>query len=82
MHPGPVMVPLALGRGHRATTDLRWVSGPVYPNNRRVRVSFVTVRIGAGELRAPLKAVIYGPAGRPVPFQQPPFGVVGETPER
>jgi hypothetical protein len=29
MHPGPVMLPVRLGAGHQAETDLRWVAGPV-----------------------------------------------------
>src|SRR5579871_2646166 len=34
MHPGPVMLPVRLAAGHLATADLRWVSGPVFPQNR------------------------------------------------
>ena len=73
MHPGPVMIPVVLGGGHRAATDLRWVSGPVFPVNRSVRARFVTVRVGGAVLKAPLTAVLYGPKGRPVTFEQPPL---------
>lgn len=59
-----------LGGGHRAAIDLRWVSGPVYSRNRSVRTGSVTVRIGATQLHAPLAAVLYGPAGKPITFDQ------------
>ena len=73
MHPGPVVMPVFVGAGHRAASDLRWVSGPVFDHNRSVRAASVTVRIGGGVLRAPLKAVLYGPTGKPVTFEQPPL---------
>jgi hypothetical protein len=72
MHPGPVMVPVRLAAGPRAAIDLRWVSGPVFDRSRSVSAQSVTVRIGAGLLRAPLGATLYGPAGRPVTFDQSP----------
>ncbi len=71
MHPGPVMTPVRIGGGHRATIDLRWVSGPVYPHSRSVRAASVGVQVGAGVLRAPLKAVLYG-GGDPILFDQTP----------
>lgn len=69
MHPGPVMIPVRIGGGHRATIDLRWVSGPVYPHSRSIRAAGVGVQVGAGVLRAPLRAVLYG-AGDPILFDQ------------
>lgn len=73
MHPGPVMVPVRLGGGHRAASDLRWVSGPVYAHSRSVRAAFVTVRIGGAVLRARCAGVLYGAAGVPLSFDQPPL---------
>lgn len=73
MHPGPVMMPVRLSGGHRAATDLRWVSGPVFPHSRSVRVARITVQIGTKVLRAPLTAVLYGEAGKPVTFDQTPL---------
>jgi hypothetical protein len=73
MHPGPVMVPLRLAAGHRAVTDLRWVAGPVFPQNRALRSATITVRIGGTTIRAPLTATLYGNAGKPVTFDQPPL---------
>jgi hypothetical protein len=73
MHPGPVMMPVRLGHGQQIGTALRWVSGPVYSRNRHIQAAAVTVRIGRALLRARLVAVLYGPAGEPVPFNQEPL---------
>jgi hypothetical protein len=73
MHPGPVMVPVRLAAGHRASIDLRWISGPVYPRSRSIRAATVTVSFGRATLRAPLKALLYGETGKPVMFDQTPL---------
>jgi hypothetical protein len=73
MHPGPVMVPVRLAAGHRATANLRWVSGPVYPHSRSIRAATITVRFNGSTLRAPIAAVLYGEAGKPVLFNQTPL---------
>lgn len=73
MHPGPVMVPVRLAAGHRAATDIRWISGPVFPHSRNIRASTISVYIGAATLAVPIKATLYGPAGQPVTFAQRPF---------
>lgn len=70
MRPGAPVRPIVLPAGKRAALTLRWVSGAVYDRSRQVNAARVTVRIGAGLLGAPLAAALYGPAGRPVPFEQ------------
>ncbi len=70
MHPGPVMIPRHLAGGQSAAVDLRWVSGPVFPANRSLHAARVTVRIGEGVLKAPLRATLYGAAGQDVSFDQ------------
>lgn len=78
---GPVIAAVRVHGRHRAATALRWVSGPVYPRSRAVRTATVTVRLGTAALRAPLVAVLYGPAGKPITFDQAPLrameGVAG-----
>lgn len=74
--PGPVMASLRLAAGHRVATHLRWVSGAVFPSNRSIHAASVTVRIGTAMLRAPLKAILYGEAGKPLTFDQPPLRAV------
>jgi hypothetical protein len=76
MHPGPVMLPVRLAAGHGAVAELRWVSGPVFSRNRSISTANVSVRIGGGTLRAPLRAVPYGEAGQPVWFDQTPLRAV------
>lgn len=73
MHPGPVMIPVRLSGGHRAATDLTWVSGPVYTHNRQLRVAYVQVSIGGRTLRTKLMGVIDAQPGRPATFVQPPL---------
>lgn len=72
MHPGPVMVPVRLAGGDRAELTLRWVSGDVFSPGRSVRARSVTVQVGAGTLRVPLDATLYGAAGKAVTFDQTP----------
>ena len=62
--------PVRLAAGHRATIDLRWVSGPVFERNRSVVAAIVAVRVGGGLIRAPLGSTLFGPAGGPVGFDQ------------
>lgn len=80
MHPGPAMLPVRLGAGRRATIDLRWVSGAVFDGNRSVNAAMVAVRIGAGLVRAPLGARLYGPARGGVTFEQTPARVAEGMP--
>jgi hypothetical protein len=73
LHPGPVVLPVRLAHGHRATTGVRWVSGPVYSGSRKLEAVSLSVSIGSTLLRAPLAATLYGPAGKPAPFDQSPL---------
>ena len=68
---GPLSVRIA--RGDRAAADLRWVSGPVFPRNRRLRVAGLTLAIGGARLRVPLAAIVYGPAGQRASFDRTSF---------
>ncbi len=70
MHRGLVTAPVRLAAGHRASIVLRWVSGPVFDRNRSVAAEIVSVRIGAGSIRAALGANLFGEAGRAVIFDQ------------
>ena len=80
MHPGPAIVPVRLAGGHRAAADLRWVSGPVFPYNHRLRASIISARIGNSTLSIPLKAVLYGGTGRRVAFDQTPLHAIEGMP--
>ena len=73
MHPGPVIMPIRLAAGHRAAAEIRWIAGPVFPRSRSVRAVRISVKIGAGTLKAPLAATLYGAVGKPVTFEQTPL---------
>jgi hypothetical protein len=73
MHPGPVMIPVRLAGGHRAATDLSWVTGPVYAQNRALRVGFVQLSLGTGRLRTRFAGVVTIQPGRPGTFIQTPL---------
>lgn len=49
MHPGPVMLPVFIGGGHRATIELGWTPG----RRATVRAGRVTVRFDGYALTAP-----------------------------
>lgn len=77
MHPGPVMVPLKLEKGARAQGTLRWVSGPVYDNSRKLTAARLSVGIGTGWVSMPLKVVLYAPADQGASLDQPPLHLAG-----
>ena len=62
MHPGPVMLPLALAPNAEATSTLRWVSGQVYDHGACISPFQITVTVGGANLRAPFNANLCGPS--------------------
>lgn len=80
MHPGPVIVPIRLAAGHRATTAIRWVAGPVFDQNQNVRATKLRVGIGTETLATRMTATLYGERSRPITFEQPPLRVVEGMP--
>lgn len=74
MHPGPVVIPVALKPGNEASTPLRWVSGEVYDGSRCFTPARVRVRFGAKALlESPLTARVCAPADAPAGIEQPPM---------
>ena len=70
MHPGPVIAPVGLPGGHRATFELTW---PYCPSvGRCARVASVSVSLGSASLRAPASASLGAAPGVPFRFDQPP----------
>ncbi|MEH3121592.1 MAG: DUF4232 domain-containing protein [Sphingomonas phyllosphaerae] len=80
MHPGPVIVPIRLAAGHRATTAIRWVAGPVFDQSQSVRATKLRVGIGTGTLTTRMTATLYGERGQRVTFEQPPLRAVEGMP--
>ncbi|MCU6454082.1 DUF4232 domain-containing protein [Sphingomonas sp. A2-49] len=73
MHPGPAMIPVRVGGGHRAATDLGWVGGSASGRDRSLRIAYVQVTIGKARLRARLAGVIDTRPGTVATFSQTPL---------
>ena len=67
------MIPLRFYHNSSLRTDLRWVSGPVYPRSRSVRVASVAVKISGKTVTIPLTAVLYSEEGKTLFFDQTPL---------
>jgi hypothetical protein len=73
MHPGPVILPVAVPPGAELTSEARWVSSDAYGANNCVSPRFIALSLGlqtqagaAGDQRfsAPLETQLCGPAGQ------------------
>lgn len=73
MHPGPVLLPVALAPDAEATATLHWVQGDVYDGHNCIRPTRLTVIAAGGRGRAPFAGQMCGPEGKPIPFDQPPL---------
>lgn len=74
MHPGPVMLPIAIPVGAEVTSELRWVSGDVYDGHNCASPAFLAVTMGTDVLRAKvLGTTLCGPAGKPPSFTMTPL---------
>ena len=70
MHPGPVVLPIMLSGGHRATFEVTWPYRPT--RERRLRVGSVTISFGTVSLCAPVGTSIGAAPAVPFEFDQPP----------
>ncbi len=78
MHPGPVMLPLALAPNAEATSTMRWVSGQVYEHGVCISPFQITINVGSATLHASFNANICGEsatkiAATPTWFQLDPI---------
>lgn len=73
MHPGPVVMPVAIAAGAEATSPLRWVSGQVFAHTTCQSPTRLSVRIGDAPVSAPFHGHLCGEAGRAIAFDQPPL---------
>ncbi|WP_074654385.1 DUF4232 domain-containing protein [Terriglobus roseus] len=70
MHPGPVLVPVALAPGASAQGSLRWVMGPVYDRNTCVDTAHAAITLPGGTVAADLRAHLCGQTGSPMEYEQ------------
>jgi hypothetical protein len=64
MHPGPVILPVAVPPGAELTSEARWVSSDAYGANNCVEPQSIALSLGGQSLVAPLKTRLCGPAGQ------------------
>jgi hypothetical protein len=69
MHPGPVILPVAVPAGAEATGELHWVSGEVFDNGRGFSPAFIAISFGTDVLRAPFTGHFYGPSGQDAKYR-------------
>lgn len=73
MRPGLVMIPVRLAAGHRAATDLAWINGPVFAQNKLLRVAYLGVTIGYTNPRRHLADIIDMQPGNAANSNEPPL---------
>ena len=77
MHPGPVMLPVAVPSGAELTADLRWVDGDVFGDSSgsgsSASPAYLLVPIGGKMLRTAFQGQMFGPKGKPPEYTQTPL---------
>jgi hypothetical protein len=75
MHPGPVLLPVAVPVGAELTSELRWVSGDVYDNGSCVAPAVLKLTLETSVLRVNFSGrQMCGPAaGKPVGYSMTPL---------
>ncbi|NYF89152.1 DUF4232 domain-containing protein [Tunturiibacter empetritectus] len=69
MHPGPVILPVAIPANAEATGELYWVSGEVFDNSKCYTPAFVAISFGAETLRAPFTGHLCAPSGQDAKYR-------------
>lgn len=64
MHPGPVLLPIIVPKNAWVTSEIRWVSSPVFDKNKCLSPAFITVSLGNDLLRSPFNGNLCGPADK------------------
>lgn len=60
MHPGPVVLPVAVAAGAELTATMRWVSGPVYDDTVCLDPFTLVLSLGELTLKTPLEGHLCG----------------------
>lgn len=77
MHPGPVVIPVALKPGREASTPLRWISGEVFKDSRCFEPARVRVRFGARTIvEGAMTGRVCADGDTPASVEQPPLAPV------
>jgi Protein of unknown function (DUF4232) len=69
MHPGPVILPVAVPAGAEVTGVLHWISGEVFDSSRCFSPASVAIRFGTEALKAPFSGHLCGPSGQDAKYR-------------
>jgi Protein of unknown function (DUF4232) len=69
MHPGPVILPVAIPVGAEATGELHWVSGEVFDQSRCFSPASIAISLGSDVLRTPFTGSLCGPSGQDAKYR-------------
>ncbi|WP_375154759.1 DUF4232 domain-containing protein [Pseudomonas sp. PDM25] len=75
MHPGPVLLPIAVAPGVEVAMLLHWVSGDVYPGHNCLTPVTAVLDLSEGALRVPFGLPMCAAVGSTEFFDQAPPGV-------
>lgn len=64
LHPGPVILPVAIPVGAEVTSEMRWVSSDAYGANNGISPAFITLAIGSDKLQSNFTGRLFGPEGK------------------
>jgi hypothetical protein len=73
MHPGPVLLPVAVTPGQKVATRLRWVASDAFDAGNCVSPAFVSLTLKGGTLRVPFGHTLCAAAGSTAYFDQSPL---------
>lgn len=75
MHPGPVLLPLAIAAGAEVTATLRWVSGQVFDRSVCVTPARMSVEMGSTKLQAAIAGTMCGNGPDGIHMEQSRFAL-------
>lgn len=73
MHPGPVLLPIAIAPGASVTSDMRWVSGDVYDDGHCESPAFIALTIGNATVSSAFSGRLCGAGRKPSSYSMTPF---------
>lgn len=76
MHPGPVLLPVAVVPGQQVASLLRWVASDAFDADNCVTPAFVSLETKGGTLRVPFDHMMCAAAGDTAYFEQGPLGMM------
>lgn len=76
MHPGPVLLPVAIAPGQTVASKLHWVASDAFDAGNCITPAFVSLQMKGSTLRVPFGHRMCAAAGDTAYFDQPPLGMM------